>query len=49
MKGRGSHIDANVNLYSWLCQNPLFQDEDWAKIFAPIGPWERGTSDFLPR
>lgn len=44
MKARGSHIDANINLYSWLCQNPLFQDEDWAKIFAPIGPWERGRT-----
>ncbi|KDN50695.1 hypothetical protein RSAG8_01193, partial [Rhizoctonia solani AG-8 WAC10335] len=44
MKGRGSHVDANVNLYNWLCQNPLFEDEDWGKIFTPIGPWERGRT-----
>ncbi|GAB1521736.1 hypothetical protein RhiTH_004833 [Rhizoctonia solani] len=44
MKGRGSHVDANVNLYNWLCQNPLFEDEDWGKLFTPIGPWERGRT-----
>ncbi|KAL5635113.1 hypothetical protein ACGC1H_002965 [Rhizoctonia solani] len=44
MKGRGSHVDANVNLYNWLCQNPLFEDEDWGKVFSPIGPWERGRT-----
>ncbi|KAG8717995.1 hypothetical protein FRC08_006191 [Ceratobasidium sp. 394] len=45
MKGRGSHVDANIKLYGWLCENPLFQDEDWAKIFSPIGPWERGRTE----
>ncbi|KAJ1307327.1 hypothetical protein OPQ81_001433 [Rhizoctonia solani] len=44
MKSRGSHVDANVNLYNWLCQNPLFEAEDWAKVFTPIGPWERGRT-----
>ncbi|KAF8754078.1 Ribonuclease III [Rhizoctonia solani] len=45
MKGRGSHVDANVNLYNWLCQNPLFEDEDWGKLFTPIGPWETRSDD----
>ncbi|QRV74817.1 hypothetical protein RhiJN_17527 [Ceratobasidium sp. AG-Ba] len=44
MKSRGSHVDANIKLHGWLCENPLFQDEDWAKIFSPIGPWERGRT-----
>ncbi|CAE7204455.1 unnamed protein product [Rhizoctonia solani] len=44
MKARGSHVDANVNLYNWVCQDPLFEDEDWAKVFSPIGPWERGRT-----
>ncbi|CUA75923.1 hypothetical protein RSOLAG22IIIB_01926 [Rhizoctonia solani] len=44
MKGRGSHVDANVNLYNWVCQDPLFEDEDWGKVFSPIGPWERGRT-----
>ncbi|KAG8716407.1 hypothetical protein FRC11_013390 [Ceratobasidium sp. 423] len=44
MKGRGSHVDANVNLYNWMCQTPLFEAEDWAKVFTPIGPWERGRT-----
>ncbi|KAG8701238.1 hypothetical protein FRC09_005486 [Ceratobasidium sp. 395] len=45
MKGRGSHVDANIKIHGWLCENPLFQDEDWAKIFSPIGPWERGRTE----
>ncbi|CEL55224.1 hypothetical protein RSOLAG1IB_01232 [Rhizoctonia solani AG-1 IB] len=44
MKSRGSHVDANANIYNWLCQNPLFEDEDWGKLFTPIGPWERGRT-----
>ncbi|CAE6427015.1 unnamed protein product [Rhizoctonia solani] len=44
MKSRGSHVDANANLYNWLCQNPLFEAEDWGKLFTPIGPWERGRT-----
>ncbi|KAG9127539.1 hypothetical protein FRC07_012555 [Ceratobasidium sp. 392] len=45
MKGRGSHVDANIKIYGWLCENQLFQDEDWEKIFSPIGPWERGRTE----
>ena len=39
---RGGKIDDNVKQYPWLRANPLFRDQACAKIFSPIGPWERG-------
>lgn len=47
MEVRGVRMDSNSSVHRWLCENPLFQDEDWIKIFSPIGPWERGM-DSLP-
>lgn len=44
MEARGSRMDANTSAHRWICENPLYEDEDWAKIFTPIGPWEQGTA-----
>jgi hypothetical protein len=43
-KSRGSSIDAGIQLHSWLVANPLFEQEEYSRLFCPIGPWETGAT-----